>query len=132
MCFNNHHNAQYMHDFGTNLSRTMRKHAILNSTATALCTKSAMFCAYCGRVLLFSRAYDVCQVYAHMRNDHHSYGRVWADGVLDDTQAEGRPLNARVRVSAGMQQQLEEGGEIAKRGAGYVGRVRFSAVQQSF
>lgn len=40
----------------------------------------------------------------------------------------GRPLNPRVRLSAGMQQ----GGEIAKRGAGYVCRVRFSSMQQYF
>ncbi|KAL1714119.1 hypothetical protein EV715DRAFT_169616, partial [Schizophyllum commune] len=106
MCLNSNHYAQYLHDLGTNLSRPMRKHAILNSTATALCTKSAMICTYCGRVLVFSRTYNLCQLYAHMRDDHRSYGRVWANGVLDDTQAEGRPLPPQGRVSAGMKQQL--------------------------
>ncbi|KAL1671054.1 hypothetical protein EV122DRAFT_227177 [Schizophyllum commune] len=133
MCMNHINNAKYIQDFVATLSKGMRKRAIENSKATSIYSKRAALCAYCSRVIIFDRAYDVYRIYAHMRDFHRSYGRIWADGVLDDTQTEGwegRPLGPRMRVSASLQQQLAEGGTITKRGAGYIGTVSFSAARQ--
>ncbi|KAL1671572.1 hypothetical protein EV122DRAFT_226340 [Schizophyllum commune] len=133
MCLNNSNNAIYLQDFVARLSRRMRKRAIQHSRATSMFTKRAALCSYCLRVIPFDRTYDVYQIYAHMRDVHHSYGRVWADGVLDDTQTkgcEGWQPGPRMRVSAKVQQQLADGGSKTTRGAGYVGGAAFSAAQQ--
>ncbi|KAI5887342.1 uncharacterized protein SCHCODRAFT_01105167 [Schizophyllum commune H4-8] len=132
MCLNHPYNAQYIQDFVARLSRSMRKRAIRQCKATSIFTKRAAVCAYCSRVVIFNRAYDLYRLCAHMRDYHYSYGRVWADGVLDDTQTEGwegLPLGPRVRVSASLQQQLAEGGTETIRGAGYVSAVTFSEAQ---
>ncbi|KAL1671107.1 hypothetical protein EV122DRAFT_227095 [Schizophyllum commune] len=133
MCLNNSNNAKYLQDFVARLSRRMRKRAIRHSTATSMFTKHVALCSYCSRVISFGRAYDVYQIYAHMRDVHHSYGRVWADGVLDDTQTDGCggwAPGPRMGVSARVQEQLAEGGAKVRRGAGYVGAVTFNAASQ--
>ncbi|KAL1698064.1 hypothetical protein EV121DRAFT_168582, partial [Schizophyllum commune] len=72
MSLNHPNNAQYIQDFVARLSRSTRKRAIEQSKATSIFTKRAAVCAYCSRIVIFNRAYDVYRLYAHMRDYHHS------------------------------------------------------------